>query len=211
MNLQHWLIYLSVVAAIIATPGPSAALCVTHGASQGKYRTIATVLGGMLASMILMSLSAMGLGAVITTSDTLFQLIKFTGALYLVFLGITIWRSTPAAASIDSGDEQVRSIASPMSTLFRQGFVVGIANPKDLLFFGALFPQFLEPSLPIAPQVVGLAATWLAVDGLAMFSYAALGSKIGPRLSRLGASKAFNRISGSVFIAAGGALASTHK
>jgi threonine/homoserine/homoserine lactone efflux protein len=165
----------------------------------------------MLASMILMLLSAIGLGAVIAASNTLFQVIKFTGALYLAFLGLTIWRSTAAETSTDSIEKNVCAAESPLRMLFRQGFVVGIANPKDLLFFGALFPQFLEPSSPIAPQIVVLAATWLAVDGLAMFAYATLGAKIGPRLKVLGASKILNRISGSVFIAAGGALAFTKK
>lgn len=211
MSLQHWLIYLSLVVVVIATPGPSAVLCMTHGASQGRYRTVATVFGGMLASMILMFLSAMGLGAVIAASDTLFQLIKFVGALYLVFLGISIWRSASPGAPIDSNGEGGRTIASSLPTLFRQGFVVGIANPKDLLFFGALFPQFLETSSPMVPQLVTLAATWLVVDGATMFCYATLGSKIKPTLNRLGVGTVFNRITGGAFIAAGGILAATNK
>lgn len=211
MSLQHWLIYLSLVVVVIATPGPSAVLCMTHGASHGPYRTVATLLGGMLASMTLMFLSSMGLGAVIAASDTLFQLIKFTGALYLVFLGISVWRSTPPAASAGTNEDVGRLIASTTTQLFRQGVVVGIANPKDLLFFGALFPQFLEPSRPMLPQMATLAATWLVVDGAAMFCYATLGSKIGPTLSRLGLSKVLNRITGGAFIAAGGVLAATNK
>lgn len=211
MSLQHWLVYLSLVVVVIAAPGPSAMLCMTHGASHGKYKTLATVLGGMLASMTLMSLSAMGLGAVIAASDTLFQVIKFAGALYLVFLGISIWRSAPPALSTGT-HEQVGRLTAPMTrALFRQGFVVGIANPKDLLFFGALFPQFLEPSRPLLPQIATLAATWLVVDGAFMFCYATLGSKMGPALGRWGLSRVLNRISGGAFIAAGGILAATNK
>lgn len=211
MSLQHWLVYLSLVVVVIATPGPSAMLCMTHGASHGKHKTLATVLGGMLASMTLMSLSAMGLGAVIAASDALFQVIKFAGALYLVFLGISVWRSAPPALSTGT-NEQVGRLTAPMTrALFRQGFVVGIANPKDLLFFGALFPQFLDPSRPLLAQITTLAATWLVVDGLAMFCYATFGSKMGPALGRWGLSKLLNRITGGAFIAAGGILAATNK
>lgn len=211
MSLQHWFVYLSLVAVVIATPGPSAMLCMTHGASHGKYKTLATVLGGMLASMALMLLSAMGLGAVIAASDTLFQLIKFAGALYLVFLGISVWRSVPPAVLAGTHEEVGRLITPPKKSLLRQGFVVGIANPKDLLFFGALFPQFLEPSRSMLPQMVTLAATWLVVDGVAMFCYATLGSKMAPTLGRWGLSKVLNRITGGAFIAAGGVLAGTNK
>jgi len=217
MPLDHWLIYLTVVVAIIVAPGPSAALCLTHGARHGKLRTLATVVGGMTASLILMSLSALGLGAAIAASNTLFQLIKFGGALYLVYLGIALWRSaplesqaasvdTPAAASAPSAGSSL-----PMRALFRQGFLVGIGNPKDLLFFGALFPQFLDASRPMLPQGVILATTWLAVDGLAMASYAAIGARLAGVLRRLGGGKLFNRLTGSVFIAAGGALATAQK
>ena len=211
MNYQHWIIYLSVVAAVIVTPGPSAALCMTHGSAQGQYRTIATVLGGMLASMTLMTLSCLGLGDVITASNTLFQLIKFAGAIYLVFLGVMIWRTAPPDISTGSDKKSVSAPATSLRALFRQGFVVGIANPKDLLFFGALFPQFMDPSMALAPQVAVLAATWLFVDGSAMFIFALIGAKIGPNLARFGGNKMFNRLTGGAFVVAGGALAAAHE
>jgi homoserine/homoserine lactone efflux protein len=209
MSLHHWLLYVSVVLAVIVTPGPSAALCLTHGASHGVWRATATVLGGMVASLTLMTLSALGLGAAITASTTLFLVIKFAGAAYLIWLGIAMWRAPAPAAGGDVEVAANRQAASRGSVgrLWRQGFLVGIGNPKDLLFFGALFPQFLDPAKPMAPQFALLAATWLAVDGLAMTGYAALGTRIGPALRRSGAGRLFNRLTGGAFIAAGGALA----
>ena len=219
MSLQHWLLYVSVVLAVIVTPGPSAALCLTHGATQGVWRATATVLGGMVASLTLMTLSALGLGAAIAASTTLFLAIKFAGAAYLVWLGISMWRA-PAPAAGDGGNggdggNSGDAVSAPstaqsrhaVARLWRQGFLVGIGNPKDLLFFGALFPQFLDTTRPIAPQFALLAATWLVVDGLAMTGYAALGTRIGPALRRSGAGRLFNRLTGGAFIAAGGALA----
>jgi homoserine/homoserine lactone efflux protein len=209
MDFHSWLIYLSVVTAIIVTPGPSAALCLTHGVSHGPARALATVVGGMVASSALMSLSALGLGAVVAASSTLFLVIKAIGALYLVVLGISIWRSKPSELEEQQTGEP--SHRSTIAKLFGQGFVVGIANPKDLLFFGALFPQFINPSAPLAQQLATLGATWLVVDGTAMFSYAAFGSKLAPRIRTLGKRKLLNRVTGGFFIAAGGLLAAARK
>ena len=210
MSLQHWLLYLSVVLAVIVTPGPSAALCLTHGARHGVWRATATVLGGMVASLSLMTLSALGLGAAIAASTTLFLAIKFAGAAYLIWLGIAMWRAPvddTAPAGTASAPAPAPATRTTWARLWRQGFLVGIGNPKDLLFFGALFPQFLDPTKPMAPQFALLAATWLAVDGLAMTGYAAIGTRIGPALRRSGAGRLFNRLTGGAFIAAGGALA----
>ncbi len=210
MDIYSWLIYLSVVVVIIVTPGPSAALCLAHGVSHGPARALSTVAGGMLASTCLMCLSALGLGAAIAASDTLFLAIKLAGAFYLVVLGISIWRASPPAPS-DPHKDVALSHSSSISKLFRQGFAVGIANPKDLLFFGALFPQFLNPTLPLAPQLSLLGLTWLVVDGLTMFSYAAIGARLAPKVRALGAWKTLNRITGGFFIAAGGLLAVVRK
>lgn len=210
MDFHNWLIYLSVIAVIIVTPGPSAALCLTHGVSHGPWRALATVAGGLAAASSLMFLSALGLGAAIAASSPLFLVIKFIGAMYLLVLGISIWRSRPPEPT----EQQTRvalSCSPSMAKMFRQGFTVGIANPKDLLFFGALFPQFLDPTAQLAPQLSILGMTWLVVDGLAMSSYAALGSRFVPKVRSLGGWRVLNRLTGGFFIAAGGLLALARK
>jgi homoserine/homoserine lactone efflux protein len=210
MSINQWLIYLSFVVTIIVAPGPSAALCLTHGAAHGRFRALATVVGGMLASTTLMSLSALGLGAVIAASDNLFLTIKLVGAAYLVYLGVSMWRA-PAAGLENVTSQKIEVSLVPLSKLFRSGFMVGIGNPKDLLFFGALFPQFLNPSAPMLPQLVLLGATWLVVDGTVMSAYAALGTKLAGSFSRLNSGKLLKRMTGSVFIAAGAALVGANK
>jgi len=207
MSLHHWLIYLSVVLAVIVAPGPSAILCVSHGVAHGAKRTVSTIVGGMSASLTLMMLSALGLGAVIAASDTLFQVIKYLGAAYLVYLGVSTWRA-PAQAFDLPADDVVRSDASATGrALFRKGFLVGIGNPKDLLFFGSLFPQFIDPGRPFVAQLLVLAATWLVVDGTVMMAYAKGGAALAKRLKGSRLSKAFNRVTGGAFVVAGGALA----
>lgn len=220
MSLNLWLLYVSLAAAVIASPGPSALLCVSHAVSHGARKTIATIVGGITASMTLMALSALGLGAVIAASDTWFQAIKWAGAAYLVYLGISAWRTRPAASQTD-GAEQVDvdlpAVAATAKTagsawkLYRKGFMVGIGNPKDLLFFSALFPQFLDPSAPFAMQMTILGATWMVLDGSIMFAYALCGAKMMARLASGSAGQWFHRVTGGAFIAAGGLLATAQR
>lgn len=220
MSLNLWLLYVSLAAAVIASPGPSALLCVSHAVSHGARKAIATIVGGITASMTLMALSALGLGAVIAASDTWFQAIKWAGAAYLVYLGISAWRTRPAASQTD-GAEQVDvdlpAVAATAKTagsawkLYRKGFMVGIGNPKDLLFFSALFPQFLDPSAPFAMQMTILGATWMVLDGSIMFAYALCGAKMMARLASGSAGQWFHRVTGGAFIAAGGLLATAQR
>lgn len=218
MSLNLWLLYVSLAAAVIASPGPSALLCVSHAVSHGARKTIATIVGGITASMTLMALSALGLGAVIAASDTWFQAIKWAGAAYLVYLGISAWRTRPAASQA-GGAEQVdvdvpaaaAKAAGSAWKLYRKGFMVGIGNPKDLLFFSALFPQFLDPSAPFAMQMTILGATWMVLDGSIMFAYALCGAKMMARLATGGAGQWFHRVTGGAFIAAGGLLATAQR
>lgn len=222
MLLHTWLLYVSLAAAVIASPGPSALLCVSHAVRHGVRRSVATIVGGMTASMVLMGLSALGLGAVIAASDTLFQAIKWAGAAYLLYLGITTWRAQPEGETAtpvapDAASEApapgLRSAPTRIGwlTLYRKGLMVGIGNPKDLLFFSALFPQFLDASAPVAGQLSVLALTWLVLDGSIMLAYVLCGAKLLARLGQGGAGRWFQRVTGGAFIAAGGVLAATNR
>jgi homoserine/homoserine lactone efflux protein len=211
LPLQTWLIYLGVIALLIITPGPSAMLCLAHGIQHGKLRTIATVFGGTCASMILMSASALGLGAIIATSEIAFHVIKLLGAAYLIYLGITTWRGRENAPSGQTVESGTPSAAKPIRILFRNGFMVGISNPKDLIFFGALFPHFIDPAQAQAMQFAILALTWTVLDAVIMLGYAMLGNKIAPWIFHRGKARVFQRVSGGMFIVAGGALAAAQK
>lgn len=220
MAWNLWLLYVSLAAAVIVSPGPSSLLCVAHAVSHGARKTVATIAGGITASMTLMLLSALGLGAVIAASDTLFHAIKWAGAAYLVYLGIATWRSKPEQPASEEMDMAETTSAKPSATtlpatpsvqLYRKGFMVGIGNPKDLLFFSALFPQFMNPNAPIAVQLAILGATWMVLDGTIMFAYAVCGSKVAARMGRGGVGRWFHRVTGGAFIAAGGVLAASNR
>ncbi len=210
MSLSLWLTFMGVITALIAFPGPSALLCMSHGVLHGHRKAALTVVGGAVAAMCLMTLSSLGLGALMAASQEAFTLVKLLGAGYLIYLGVQAWRSTASAVQADA---QVAggTISRSGGSLFRTGFMVGISNPKDLLFFAALFPNFIQLDQPQLIQFVVLGGSWFVMDCLIMFLYAVAGTRISPWFARGHNLKRFNRATGSLFIAAGGILAGSSR
>ena len=122
----------------------------------------------MAANALYFAISATGLFAVLLAWYEVFFLVKWVGAAYLVWLGVRSWRSSPAAAELVP--------LGTRSTL--QGFVVQISNPKTLLFFGALLPQFVDVSDPVGFQLAILGATSIAIEFVVLAGYASLGSRL---------------------------------
>lgn len=205
MEWWTWMTYIGVITALIIFPGPVALLCTTHGLRFGYHRAFATVLGGGMASLVLMTLSALGLGAVLATSETAFFILKLVGGAYLVYLGLQAWLTVPRMPLEEAPiSGPVKSQTVP--ALFRQGFMVGIGNPKDLLFFAALFPNFITVGEPQMLQFVILALTWLFIDTTLMSLYATLGSRLGSWFDSPKRMRAFHRTTGGLFLGAGGSL-----
>lgn len=206
MELSTWLLYVSVISILLISPGPSALLCVSDGLKFGSRKTIPTVFGGVSAALVLMSISAIGLGAVLAASETLFLIVKLIGAFYLIYLGWAAWKEGSIKIEDNVLSEDV-AINYSAYARFQKGFLVGISNPKDLLFFIALFPSFMNADLPAVEQYIVLASTWFFMDFITMFMYVALGSKISPFLSKPRNMNIVNRTVGGVFIFLGSALA----
>lgn len=205
MTLHLWLAYTGIIAALIAIPGPSALISMTHGLRYGRRRAFATVLGGVLAAMTLMTASALGLGAILAASTTAFTVLKVVGAAYLIWLGVSAWRdNTPAETQIATA--AVGEMPGTLK-LFRKGYMVGISNPKDLLFFAALFPNFIDASQPHAIQFATLAVTWACIDLTLMFAYACAGRRLASVFASQKRLRVLNRTVGSLFVFAGSALA----
>lgn len=206
MEFSIWLVYLSVISLLIFSPGPSALLCISDGLKFGHKKTIPTILGGAIAALLLMSVSAIGLGALLVASKALFFIIKIIGACYLIYLGYCAWKENPIALTDELAKKQQTPLNYSWLALFRKGFMVGISNPKDLLFFIALFPSFMNAELPQIQQYLVLACTWFVIDCSSMFMYAGLGTKIAPLLKKTPTLKRVNRTVGCVFILLGSAL-----
>lgn len=205
MDVKMWLLYVAAVFVLTVTPGPSVLLCITNGIHFGARRTFASALGSISAVCMIMAVSALGLGAVLATSESIFMAIKWSGAAYLIYIGLKTFFSTQSSISVDSSNAVAqRSLRS----LYLQGFFVGASNPKALLFFSAFFPQFLNPALPQLPQFFILGGTFVCFECFWLMFYANFASRAAPWLQTAGRAKMFNRVSGATFMGAGALLAS---
>jgi threonine/homoserine/homoserine lactone efflux protein len=204
MLLELWFIYLVTTFTSVITPGPSMFLALYHGGQYGKKRTLATALGTVLASLILGAISAVGLGVILSASLIVFQLIKWLGAAYLIYLGVNLWRnsSQPVKLFEAEGASQQRSV-----DLFRQAFWVALGNPKPIIFFAAFFPQFINLQQAQTPQyLIMLGTLALVVFGCAML-YALGGEKLRPWLRNFRVKQWLDRLAGGLFIGFGIRLA----
>lgn len=209
MVLNLWMAYVSVISLLIFSPGPSAILCLNHGVKFGAARSIPTILGGSVASLFLMVLSAFGLGVLLLASAKAFLVVKLAGAAYLVYLGIGMWREGSKGVSFTAASLSDRPTSGFEN--FKTGFLVGISNPKDIIFFTALFPNFISLSSPHVGQFGVLALTWCVIDFAAMFVYCSVGLKVAPWFEKKDNMRRFNRILGGFFVTVGCLLAESSK
>ena len=205
MDLTTWLAYLGVISLLIATPGPSCLLATLHGYKYGVKKTNATIIGDVIGASILMLISALGLGVLLASSDLLFMILKCVGAAYLIYLGVQTWRKpvVTSDSSLTDADTTIESTGQ----LFKQGLLTSVTNPKDLLFFAALFPAFLNNQQPLFTQLAILMMTWIFVNYLITLLYAIAGTKVNKQFSKPSFMKAFNRVTGGIFISFGALLA----
>ena len=195
MDITHYLLYFSISLVASVSFGPSVLLAASNGINFGRKLAFFGVLGHVSAVLLLAILSMSGVGALLIASETAFNGVKFLGAGYLVYLGIKIWRS-------DNGFSFHEGIqATPAKRhLFRQSFVLGMSNPKALVFFSSLFPQFIVPDAPLLPQFLILAGTSLVNAFTFTFAYAVVAFKCKHALLTRVNGKGFARVTGSLFI-----------
>ena len=208
MDLSVWLSYIALITVLIAFPGPSSLLITIHGYQYGLKKTNYSIFGNLFGSIVLMVLSALGLGAILSSSEVMFSIIKYIGGAYLIYLGIKTWNKTSA---VDSTDDSSPEAEESSATLLKQGFFTGLSNPKDLLFFTALFPAFINSQSPLAEQFLVLMLTWVTLDYLIKVVYALAGRRVNKQFTNQTFVKVFNRVTGGMFITAGVALASSNK
>jgi threonine/homoserine/homoserine lactone efflux protein len=207
MTFETWLLYAAAVFVLTVTPGPSVLMCVTNAVHQGAGRTFFCALGSVTAVVAIMACSAVGVGAVLAASETLFHAIKWFGVGYLVYIGVGTLRSTTSRFDLPS---QASGRASG-TTLYVKGLLVGASNPKALLFFTAFFPQFIDPAAAQLPQFMILGGTFVFFELSCLMCYAAFAARVAPWLRVEGRATIFNRLSGLTFISAAALLATVKR
>lgn len=200
MALETWWLYLGAVVLIACTPGPNVLYVTTRSIRFGLGTASIGMAGCLVALVLMLTGSVAGLSAFLLALPTAFDVLKFAGAAYLVYLGIQLWREPvePDSAPLPTGTSK--------TALFRDGFLVGISNPKLLIFAAAFFPQFIEPTTAWMPQFASMVATFVGVELFFYWIYGLSGRKLADRLMHGIWRRRLNRASGLVFIGFGAAL-----
>lgn len=207
MTLEAFWLYLGAVVLLSCTPGPNVLYVTTRSIRFGFGSAMLGMSGCLLALSVILVASVAGVSAFMLAVPAAFEVLKYAGAAYLVFLGIQTWRTpiqSPASAGASSGGMTIRTVGRV--ALFRGGFLVGISNPKLLVFAAAFFPQFIAPDAPWAPQFALLVATFLAVETSFYVVYAFMARRLANHLQEPLWQRRINRFSGVIFAGFGCAL-----
>ena len=199
MALHTWLIYLAAAIGLSLSPGPNGLLALTHGALHGRRMTLWTIFGGSFGFVAVIALSMFGIGALLQTSLVWLTVLKWLGGAYLVWLGIQVWRAPAIGVELQAAQD-----ARGGWSLFRQGALSAMTNPKGILFFAAFLPQFIDPARSLLLQFAIMAGTFAGIEVVTEFVIASTANRIRPWLKRSG--KRFNRACGGIFVAIGAAL-----
>ncbi|MFD1803883.1 homoserine/homoserine lactone efflux protein [Mixta tenebrionis] len=205
MTTEWWLTYLLTTLVLSLSPGSGAINTMSTGISHGYRGAAASIAGLQVGLGLHIMLVGVGLGALFSRSLLAFEVLKWAGAAYLIWLGIQQWRAA-GAINLDAV-----SRAMPRRRLFQRAVLVNLTNPKSIIFLAALFPQFVIPHQPQAMQYLVLGATTIVVDIMVMIGYAALATRIAAWIKGPQQMKLLNRIFGGLFIAVGALLASARR
>jgi homoserine/homoserine lactone efflux protein len=219
MSLATWIPFFIATVLISLSPGPGALAAMGAGLAHGFARGQAIAFGLLLGVCTQTAVVGAGLGALLATSETAFAVVKWVGAAYLVWLGVQQWRApvlpleatavttaSSGAAGQGSGLGNTQAPASRWTLLLR-GWGVNALNPKGTVFLLAVLPQFIDAGAPLAPQYLVIAATFGLVECAVMTGYVALASRLQAALRSPQRLRWMNRAMGSLFVAAGTALA----
>lgn len=198
MSLELWFAFSLASIVLLVVPGPTVMLVVSYALGHGKRSAWATVPGVMLGDLTALTVSLAGAGAVLATSATLFTVLKYVGAAYLVWLGIKLWRAEPKLEVPQDGGSRKGA-----RSMFWSAYIVTALNPKGIIFFIAFLPQFVLPEQPVVPQLVILGATFLALATTSVAIWATAAGEMRARFRKPGTLKLVNRFGGGFMICAG--------
>jgi homoserine/homoserine lactone efflux protein len=204
INLNLWLAFVAASALLAIIPGPIVTLVVANSLSQGTRAGAANVLGTLCGNIVLFAIGGLGMAWVLTSLAHWFDALRWAGAAYLVYLGLRQW-----FAKAEGLEDQQAAI--PGRSLFWQGAVVAITNPKTMIFYAAFLPQFMDPALPASGQLLVLSATFLIVAGSLDLTYAILAGRLRSWLTGERRGRIRNKLTGALLMGTGVALAVTRR
>ena len=209
MSFNFILLYSVTIFIASIIPGPSMLLALTHGMQYGVRKTVSSALGNVAVTVLQASVSIAGLGTILIASETIFHVIKWAGSAYLIFMGIRIFCSSNLTFS--SSNPGISAKSNSARKMFLQAAFVTAGNPKAIVFFTAIFPQFIDPNSAYLSQFVILLGLGSLIAFACFMIYAISGQKIISLFSKTNMARLINKIIGGTFIGAGIGLAASNK
>ena len=194
MNIELFTAFLLITVVLIIVPGPIVTLIISTGATRGVRAAMTTVAGTTLGNALLLAAIALGLNWVHAHADVLFIALRWTGAAYLIWLGVQAWRHA------GEGGEQILETGR---TRFVRGLLVALSNPKTIVFFTAFLPQFIDPKLPAGPQLAAMCVVSVILAGMMDSSWAVASGLGRAWFMKPARAKFLGRLSGTVLIGGG--------
>jgi len=201
MEFHSWLLFSAIALAATITPGPAVLLVTSHSLTYGTRMALLTVLGNITGLFFMSIFSVAGLSTLVLVSASGFKFLKIVGAVYLIFLGLRLW-----TRGFTPGHSEVRGYRVQNNTFYRlyfQGLMVALSNPKAIGFTTALFPQFINHQLPLAPQFSLLVCTFMLYSFGCLTFYGWLGARTRNRIQHSRYEKIISRSFAFLFIGSG--------
>ena len=205
MNIETALTFSAVAGLAILSPGPAILLALRNGVTFGTRAVIWSSLGNITGLFCLSAAAMLGLGLMLKSSALLFSIVKILGALYLFYVGIRHLFGRTSVLSAEANRPANTKAHSPY-LLYREAFFMAAINPKPILFFTALFPQFISAQEPLLPQFFILTSIFMALSFFTLLAYATVAARAKFVLQQPHFAKWVNRVVGAVFISFGAAL-----
>lgn len=206
MSSHLVLLYTVVAFFYIISPGPAVFLAIANGITKDMRAVVSSSLGNIVGLFVLSTISILGLGALLVSSATLFFIVKIIGASYLIYLGIKQINISRKPQLFDQATDTKAKNKKSHWRLFTESFFVAATNPKPILFFVALFPQFLVVDAPIAPQFAILTGIFMSISFFSLCTYGYISNKASFLFAKKQTLVWFHRCTGGLFILMGASL-----
>ena len=204
MDVEKYLLFIPITMIYIAAPGPAVLLTIANGVVHGPRRTLFSIYGNATGHLVTASMSILGIQVVMMSSASLFAALKFLSFAFLLFKGGQfLFAKNSAIKEVQEMGDSKMPISINRTQLYRQGLLMSVLNPKPILFFTALFPQFVSLDFPLTQQLIVLTLTFMLISCGCLFIYTIIASQMKTLLSTPFWNDVFNKLAGASFIALG--------
>jgi threonine/homoserine/homoserine lactone efflux protein len=198
VSVEIWAAFVLAAGIVLIIPGPTIILVISQSIAHGRKAVLPLAAGVVVGDFTAMTLSLLGLGAILASSAALFSILKWIGAAYLIYLGVKLWRTDPGKAEL-----KLSQLTTSNSSHFNRAFIVTALNPKSIAFFVAFLPQFVRTQSHAFEQFVILGATFLVLAGVNAVLYGFFAGQLRDAMLNTGLRRLFNRCGGSALVGAG--------